>query len=84
MFRGYTDLELHRIDGLRLARSIRILGEELKVSILPQPRESLILTCTKLTAIPLDSMMGQKVTNWTATTVTAAETTAQQWRNATM
>ncbi|KFY61429.1 hypothetical protein V497_02948 [Pseudogymnoascus sp. VKM F-4516 (FW-969)] len=29
VFRGHTHLEIHRIDGLKLARAVRIVGEEL-------------------------------------------------------
>ncbi|OBT65495.1 hypothetical protein VE03_04989 [Pseudogymnoascus sp. 23342-1-I1] len=32
IFRGHTNLEIHKIDGLKLARSLRILGEELKLT----------------------------------------------------
>lgn len=84
MFRGYDDLEIHKIDGLKLARSIRIIGEEVKVSILSHSRQLLVLICTKLTAIPLDSMMGQSATIWTGRAVEMATDTARKWRNATM
>ncbi|OBT96415.1 hypothetical protein VE01_05700 [Pseudogymnoascus verrucosus] len=32
MFRGHTDLLIHEVDGLKLARRIRIMGEELNVT----------------------------------------------------
>ncbi|KFY18136.1 hypothetical protein V492_00116, partial [Pseudogymnoascus sp. VKM F-4246] len=32
MFRGHTDLEIHKIDGLKLARAIRIIGEEVELT----------------------------------------------------
>ncbi|KFY30710.1 hypothetical protein V493_01720 [Pseudogymnoascus sp. VKM F-4281 (FW-2241)] len=32
IFRGHTNLEIHRIDGLKLARSLRLMGEELQLT----------------------------------------------------
>lgn len=37
VFRGHTHLEIHKIDGLKLARAVRIVGEELGVSVLSSP-----------------------------------------------
>lgn len=84
IFRGHTNLEIHKYDGLKLARALRILGEELQVSISSPPSEQLILTCTKLTAAMLDSMIGLVATRWTVRTVEMAIDTAKNWRIATM
>ena len=84
LFRGHTNLEIHKIDGLKLARSLRICGEELNVSILPPPSGQLILTCTKHTAKMLDHMIGGTATKWPDRTVLMAIETAQRWRVETM
>ncbi|ELR07419.1 hypothetical protein GMDG_02554 [Pseudogymnoascus destructans 20631-21] len=68
MFRGYTNLEIHRIDGLRLARSIRTIGEELKVTAVML--DSMIgLVATRWTARTV-LMAEETAQKWRETTIT--------------
>ncbi|OBT86958.1 hypothetical protein VE02_04589 [Pseudogymnoascus sp. 03VT05] len=68
MFRGYTDLPIHRIDGLKLARSIRIIGEELDVTAVMLD-SMLGLAVTRWTARTV-VMARETAQQWRATTIT--------------